>query len=164
MGRMKSGTYTDVPQVEQLSDRSPLGTILAWVPHPEVSLANEDLPEGWLRCNGSTITKGPWAGGKTPDLNGEKRFLRGASDSEVLSMEEDQMQDHKHQVSDPGHTHGYIDSHYGTPSNGAEGPTVADRVYDRWDHAYSSTTASRLTGLAVQGVSTGRHGSETRPK
>jgi len=49
---MKSGTYTDVPQVEQLSDQSPLGTILAWVPHPEESLASESLPDGWLPCNG----------------------------------------------------------------------------------------------------------------
>merc|ERR1711934_259632 len=100
---MKSGTYTDVPQVEQLSDQSPLGTILAWVPHPEASLAGEDLPDGWLPCNGSTITKGPWTGGKTPDLNSIGAFLRGGADDKVLEMEDDQVQDHEHE--DPGHQH-----------------------------------------------------------
>merc|ERR1719341_23125 len=101
---MKSGTYTDVPQVEQLSDQSPLGTILAWVPHPEVSLASENLPDGWLPCNGSTITKGPWTGGKTPDLNGEKRFLSGGTDDKILEVEDDQVQEHQHE--DSGHEHG----------------------------------------------------------
>merc|ERR1719264_1958602 len=100
---MKSGTYTDVPQVEQLSDQSPLGTILAWVPHPEASLASEDLPDGWLPCNGSTITKGLWAGGKTPDLNSIGAFLRGGADDKLLEVEDDQVQEHGHE--DSGHQH-----------------------------------------------------------
>jgi len=100
---MKSGTYTDVPQVEQLSDQSPLGTILAWVPHPEASLAGESLPDGWLPCNGTTITKGPWTGGKTPDLNSIGAFLRGGTEENILEVESDQVQDHQHE--DPGHQH-----------------------------------------------------------
>jgi len=100
---MKSGTYTDVPQVEQLSDQSPLGTILAWVPHPEASLAAEALPDGWLPCDGSTITKGPWTGGKTPDLNSIGAFLRGGTEENILEVESDQVQDHQHE--DPGHQH-----------------------------------------------------------
>ena len=44
-----------------------------------------------------------WAGQKTPDLNNEKRFLRGGSDQEVLTLEEDMVMDHTHDISDPGH-------------------------------------------------------------
>merc|ERR1719204_1891409 len=100
---MKSGTYTDVPQVDEVSSASPLGTISAWVPHPEASQTAETLPEGWLPCNGSTITKGPWTGGKTPDLNSIGAFLRGGADDKVLEMEDDQVQDHEHD--DLGHQH-----------------------------------------------------------
>ena len=81
-------------------------------------------------------------------------------------MEEDQMQDHKHTVSDPGHIHPYVDTYYGFPADGHFGPSSigSDMELDRWDHAYHKSTSSRHTGLTVQGVSTGKHGSETRPK
>ena len=50
-----------------------------------------------IRCDVSTIGHpSPWAGKLTPDLNNEKRFLRGGHDSDQLKLEEDQMQDHKH--------------------------------------------------------------------
>jgi hypothetical protein len=148
---------------------APIGTISAWVTKPsketrEVEMVN--LPEGWVRCDGSTIPEpSVWAGQLTPNLNGEKRFLRGASDSEMLTLEEDQMQDHKHQVSDPGHSHSYIDTYHQTGVDGYMGTSVLeDTVYDRWDGPRTKTTASKHTGLTVQGVSSGRHGSETRPK
>ena len=75
-----------------------------------------DLPDGWMRCDGSTIPHhngSVWAGQRVPDLNGERRFLRGGADQDVLSLEEDQMEDHGHTVSDPGHTHGYVDNYTG---------------------------------------------------
>jgi len=100
---MKSGTYTDVPQVDEVSNASPLGTILAWVPQPETSQTAETLPDGWLPCDGSTITRGPWAGGKTPNLNSIGAFLRGGTGDKVLEMEDDQVQDHEHE--DHGHKH-----------------------------------------------------------
>merc|ERR1712037_793422 len=100
---MKSGTYTDVPQVDEVTNASPLGTILAWVPQPEASQAAEALPDGWLPCDGSTITKGPWTGGKTPDLNSIGAFLRGGTEENILEVESDQVQDHQHD--DPGHQH-----------------------------------------------------------
>ena len=89
--------------MEQLSDQSPLGTILAWLPHPEASLSSENLPDGWLPCNGTTITKGPWTGGKTPDLNSIGAFLRGGTEENILEVEDDQLQDHQHE--DSGHQH-----------------------------------------------------------
>ena len=47
------------------------------------------------------ITAGPWAGGRTPDLNG--LFLRGGNEDNVLEMEDSQLQDHEH--TDGGHSH-----------------------------------------------------------
>ena len=96
-------SHRTIIQIEQLSDQSPLGTILAWVPRPEASLPTEALPDGWLPCDGSTITKGPWTGGKTPDLNSIGAFLRGGTDGNILEMESDQVQDHQHE--DSGHQH-----------------------------------------------------------
>ena len=131
-------------------------------------VTNMMYAEGWVRCDGKTIPKpSVWAGQRTPNLNGEKRFLRGASDSKVLTMEGDQMQDHKHGVYDPGHTHSYVDKYpnYSGNDNGRYGPKDSDKSKDRWDKTHYSTTKSEDTGITVQGVSSGsRFGSETRPK
>ena len=60
-----------------------------------------DLPAGWQRCDGSTIEHpSPWAGMLTPDLNNEKRFLRGGHDEEQLTMEEDAVKSHTHSTKD----------------------------------------------------------------
>ena len=145
---------------------APIGTITAWASKPTKDTRETvNLPEGWVRCSGEIIPEpSVWAGQLTPDLNGGRRFLRGAPDSEMLRMEEDQMQDHRHTVSDPGHTHPYVDMHVGIPSDGHYGPIASDTTLDRYDYSYHSTTSSRHTGLTVQGVSSGRHGSETRPR
>ena len=83
---------------------APVGTILAWVPKPEAaSESSVSLPEGWLFCNGSLITEGPWTGGRTPDLNSIGAFLRGAPEDLVLEVEESQIEDHVHD--DFGHQH-----------------------------------------------------------
>jgi len=187
---MKSGTYTDVPQVDEVSSASPLGTILAWVPQPEASLTAEALPDGWLPCDGSTITKGPWTGGKTPDLNSIGAFLRGGTEDNILEVESDQVQDHQHE--DPGHQH---DCHASA--------TVSDHSHNipyyyssdlndyycdknaEWDHhcrsaehmTYTSSKTSNTYDLSVSadcsitskssgigGVeSSSRSGTETRP-
>ena len=151
---------------------APIGTISAWVTKPTKETREDEmvsLPDGWVRCDGATIPEpSVWAGQLTPNLNGEKRFLRGAPDSEMLKMEEDQMQDHKHTVSDPGHTHNYVDKYpqQNTNDQGFYGPSASsfDRKEDRWDKSHTSRTASKHTGMTVQGVSSGRHGSETRPR
>merc|ERR1719378_1388612 len=147
---------------------APIGTISAWVTKPSKETREDQmvsLPDGWVRCDGSSIPEpSVWAGQLTPNLNGEKRFLRGASDSEVLTMEEDQMQDHKHTVSDPGHTHSYIDKYFSHTGPDGRGPDGEDYKGGPWDQPNTSTTASKHTGMTVQGISSGRHGSETRPK
>merc|ERR1719239_1782729 len=150
---------------------APIGTISAWVTKPSKETRKNEmvsLPDGWVRCDGSTIPEpSVWAGQLTPNLNGEKRFLRGASDSEVLTMEDDQMQDHKHQVSDPGHSHSYDDKYPEHPANdnGFWGPKGADKEDERFDHSHPSISDPNHTGMTVEGVSSGyRSGTETRPK
>ena len=164
---------------------SPLGTILAWVMKPTAGSGNwTELPDGWVRCDGSVIPHPSiWAGELTPDLNHARRFLRGGPDSSMLTMEEDQLQDHKHVFSDPGHYHGVTDpGHYHSYNDevnenhyhdaGCGGSCGrADRANNKDN---SRTTGHKSTGISVDSQSTGvsvtgvtssyRHGSETRPK
>ena len=140
-----------------MSDQSPLGTILAWIPHPEPSLTSEDLPDGWLPCNGSTITKGPWTGGKTPDLNSIGAFLRGGREENILEVEDDQVQNHQHE--DPGHQHdcqatATASEHYHSipyyHSSSAEGTEVDCDYNSHWStkcktHSKIKTYAKGLT-------------------
>merc|ERR1719334_933920 len=69
-------------------------------------MEEEDLPEGWMLCDGSMIpidSPSIWAGSRLPDLNKEKRFLRGADYEDQLKMEDDMMQDHKHKEGKHSH-------------------------------------------------------------
>ena len=151
---------------------APIGTITAWASKPTKDTRETvNLPEGWVRCSGEIIPEpSVWAGQLTPDLNGERRFLRGAPDSEMLTMEEDQMQDHKHNISDPGHTHSYIDKYpnwdEGDIDDGFKGPgPFSDSQNDRYDKSHTSTSVKSYTRMRVEGVSSlYNFGSETRPK
>ena len=80
----------------------PLGTIISWVTKVSGYEGETiDLPPGWQRCDGSTIEHpSPWAGMLTPDLNNQKRFLRGGHDNEQLTMEEDAVKSHQHSIKD----------------------------------------------------------------
>merc|ERR1712072_644379 len=126
-----------------------------------------DLPPGWQRCDGSTIEHpSPWAGRLTPDLNNQKRFLRGGHDGEQLTLEEDQVEDHEHHIvlTDPGHQHGYVDRWNDGPPG--QGSGSVDDLYDRYNAPHSVTTSSMKTNISaeVTGVRTGRRGTETRPR
>jgi len=181
---MKSGTYSSVPQVAQLSDVSPLGTILPWVPRPEASLAQEAIPDGWLPCNGTQIEKGPWAGGRTPDLHSMGAFLRGAEEGRVLEMEESMVANHEHE--DTGHQHDCTASstaephthetqdtwaYMGTGQSDSKMASGSNGQYYRNDYTSSSTTASVSTSCStfshtsgLGGVSSPTNsGGETRP-
>ena len=104
-----------------------------------------------VRCDGDTIPEPSiWAGKVTPDLNGEKRFLRGNSDSNVLNLEEDQMQDHKHDLNDPGHGHRFVDRYPQMNTEGGhDGPRGSDIVGDRWDEPHTRSTSTASTGAQV---------------
>ena len=111
-----------------------------------------------------------WAGQRTPNLNGENRFLRGANDGEQLIFEEDSMQSHTHGIHDPGHHHGYVDRYssipYSDPEvNGYWGrSTSSDKEEDRWDESHSSRTDPTYTEITVTSPVGARLDSETRPK
>ena len=52
----------------------------------------EDPPAGCQQCDGSTILEPSiWAGERTSDLNNERRFLKGGSDTSVLSRKQNNM-------------------------------------------------------------------------
>ena len=145
----------------------PIGTILAWILRVD-NTTNEfdvDLPDGWVRCDGSIIANGSvWAGRQVPDLNGERRFLRGGSEMEMLSLEDDQMMDHTHTVIDPEHTHPYVDKHY-THDHEGYGPMDHNSNYDKWEQSHTKTTDSKHTGITLTGVTSDyQHGVENRPK
>merc|ERR1719495_575691 len=145
---------------------APLGTITAWVSRPvTTSPHTENLPTGWIRCDGSVIPQpSPWAGQKTPNINGENRFLRGGADNIMLRTQEDSIQSHTHSVSDPGHTHGYDDKWVAYSANGFIGPGGTDYQGDRFDGSHPSTSNSAASGVTVTGVQGARVDSETRPK
>jgi len=59
---------------------APIGAILAWAK----SLAGvTNLAEGWVECDGTVLVDAlsPMNGQTIPDLNGDNRFMRGASTS-----------------------------------------------------------------------------------
>jgi len=83
----------------------PIGSIISWIVRADHDADTEiaHLPEGWQRCDGSLIETGIWEGKLTPNLNGERRFLRGGLDADVLTLEDYQLEDHQHK--DGGHSH-----------------------------------------------------------
>merc|ERR1712126_729339 len=123
---------------------APLGTITAWVNRPNIDgPLTENLPTGWIRCDGSVIPQpSPWAGQTTPNINGENRFLRGGIDGVMLQTQDDSIQSHTHSVTDPGHAHGYIDKwpNCGGCQDGIAGPKDCDKSRDRYDQSHASTS------------------------
>ena len=140
----------------------PIGTILPWVLKLEGG-QTVNIPDGWMRCDGSTVLNhngSIWAGLILPNLNGERRFLRGGSDEDVLKLEDDQMQDHKHIFHDPGHSHIYwaTKTYTGCRDNACDDDTYQPQEYEK-------KSESSSTGASVDYVMTDyRSGSETRPK
>ena len=110
--RTSSKLRTDISRIERFSNdntgqirtlvtktnaletkTSPVGSIVAWVPHVDSGDPNENLPNGWVRCDGSVIPlPSIWAGRHSPDLNGKRKFLRGGQDATALDMEDDMIQ------------------------------------------------------------------------
>ena len=104
-------------QIDEIQEM-PLGSIISWVFKPDMESKHiEALPLGWVRCNGDIIpSPSSWAGCKTPNLNGERRFLRGGSDDQALTVEDDTLQDHtyidlSHSNSGAGHFQFNIDKY-----------------------------------------------------
>ena len=137
----------------------PVGTIVSWVMKVDNNGGEiVDLPSGWVRCDGETIPHNEdgesiWAGKRVPDLNGERRFLRGGDDVSVLTMEDDQLQSHEHTLNDPGHSHTYTDTYFDYSADGYLSPHDTDHHSDRYDYPHTGRiTSSISTGITVTGV------------
>ena len=119
-----------------------------------------------LRCDGSVIpAPSIWAGQKTPNINGENRFLRGGPDSLMLEKQEDSVQDHTHGIHDPGHGHRYDDK-YTAWRKGYTHPKadIIPTTGDKWDVSHERTSSAAGTNVAITSVVGARTDSETRPK
>ncbi len=137
----------------------PVGSIMAWFKDFEdISIP---LPSGWVEANGQIITDkdSPFyaSGGEfsVPNLNGEKRFLRGSDIAGTLQS--DQFQDHKHgftQATKTGnagfHHLNYLPGH----QNVGLGPGFGGQLQHH-EHAIPAGT--------VGDPNSGSHGGETRP-
>jgi len=75
------------------TDIVPIGTILAW--HKSLT-GVPALPTGWVECNGQVLndSSSPLNGQTLPNLNGDKRFLRGGQTSGVIQGM--MLEDHVH--------------------------------------------------------------------
>jgi len=164
------------------ADKVPVGAIIPWVDRVEKDGPTVDLPSGFQRCDGSTILiPSIWAGQATPNLNLDKRFLRGGSDSDVLTMEDDQIQDHEHidnghehsaSSSSPPHDHGfsYIQTNWRDHScdmaDGTYWCFSQNNIEKRTDKTTISieTTVSKAQSNIGGVKSNYRTGSETRPR
>ena len=81
----------DEESKSHLSYEAPIGAIVAWTPKPDADTLNPtSLPSGWVFCDGSKIEGGIWDGRTTPNLNGERRFLRGGNENDVLKLEDEE--------------------------------------------------------------------------
>jgi len=151
IGTNTENIETNTENINALSV-APIGTIIAWVTKPSKETSNElvvDLPDGWVRCDGSTIpSQSVWAGYFTPDLNGEKKFLRGSHDDHQLTMEDEKtrLPDHTHTASSTPHSHTYWDEHLdGRDCNMASG--------DYWcTHNKAETSSSTTVDITVDFV------------
>ena len=100
----------------------------------------------------------------TPDLNEANRFLRGGPQSEALDMQEDSLQDHTHNLNDPGHTHAYVDKWNDGPYNGFHGSDGSDYEYDSYNSPHNERSSSSKSGISITNIKDGRTDTETRPK
>jgi len=165
---MESGNYEDVEDSQEtLFNDSPLGTILPWVPKPTKSFGSGlTLPDGWVRCNGSTIPEPSiWAGQKTPDLNNAQRFLRGGTDASALSLEDHMLLDHEHSHTDPGHTHDYYDGYRNHDSSHGGDYGSRHEAYTYYTHTTreSEKDYTHIDIKGISGINSAYHGHETRP-
>lgn len=77
---------------------TPIGSVVSWLKNFTNTPA---LPEGWIECNGQTISdsESPFDGQVAPDLNGSsgtQRFLRGSTTTGSIGGTSTTI-DHKHQ-------------------------------------------------------------------
>ncbi len=132
----------------------PIGAVIAW--HKSLPGAPATLPDGWIECNGQTITDGEsdFNGQTAPDLNTNARFLRGGTTSGTLQSH--QLQDHRHfwlnQSGDISQVLWFLRQYMGAEAFSGGGVNFTDG-------GVSQTAQNSLIG----GAHFGNVGAETRP-
>merc|ERR1719342_1643682 len=167
-----SKTYDDVTETDELIFGASIGTIVSWVPKVDQAGSLLPIPDGWAPCNGTSITKGPFAGGTTPDLNGPGLFLRGGDENSVLELEESQIMEHGHV--DSGHSHSCSATSTAAPHHHTWTIKKVEQAYDPghgrsgyygtpYDSYYTSdTTVSIATSCDVDSQSSNIGGVDTK--
>ena len=80
-------------------------------------------------------------------------------------MEEDQLHQHGHSVSDPGHTHPYVDKYLSHNDLKQKSDSFGDWAVWKSENQYQDKTTSRgRTGIRVSGITGSQYGDETRPR
>ncbi len=140
-----------------------------------VAFPTSTAPSGWLECNGSNVSRSTYStlfavigtnygtgdGSSTftvPDLRGE--FIRGWDNSRgvdssraIASTQSDDNKSHNHSVTDPGHSHVYVDQ------------TANNEGYRPWKAGDNDCgQRSKNTNSATTGISLAAQGSEARPR
>ncbi len=137
----------------------PIGSIVAW--HKNL-FGTPSLLDGWVECNGQVVDdpESPYDGQTLPDLNGEKRFLRGGATSG--EDQSDALRSHPHDFSATTDLKG--SHHHSIDGNFAKGGGDYDR-----DHIGSGLGFADYTEDAgnhthpVSGRTDHFGGEETRP-
>lgn len=182
---IKAENFGDVPNkatartnLEVYSRQEVLDLLNTYTPAGEISgFARSTPPNGWLVCDGSTISRTTYArlfeaigttfgagNGSTtfrlPDLRGE--FIRGwdagrgvDAGRSFASWQDSDNKIHSHTVNDPGHAH-----NVNHRANGATTNTQLDDVLKTLPGSATTTTTTSATGISLS--STG--GSESRPR
>jgi hypothetical protein len=129
----------------------PIGTILAW--HKNLT-GCPALPAGWVECNGGTLDNpdSPFHGQAIPNLNGDKRFLRGGSVSG--DFQDDAFEGHRHKI-------GFGAAKSGTTPNPRPLMNAQASEVDVTDNECVSVGATEPVTDGVNG--TPRVADETRP-
>ncbi len=139
----------------------PIGSIMAW--YKDFNAVLTPLPSGWVEANGQTITdaESPFnaLNGEftVPDLNGERRFLRGGAIAGT--PESDQFENHKHGFSSHDSWTGSSNANLLEPrAGGGVHLTIGGGGQAGYtDHKHPAPSGN------VNDPSSGKHGGETRP-
>ena len=105
-------------------------------------------------CDRSVIPHGSiWAGKKVPNRNGERRFLRGGPDGDMLKVEDDSVRSHNH-----GHSDTHVMNNGHVNSNCPDGTT-------KWKSADFTEDGNNDDPICSWNPTTTSYGGEeTKPK
>lgn len=136
-------------KITQSSRIPPVGSVIAWYPNLNDMKDLAELPDGgsWVRCDGQRLEKeayknSPFYRRKLPNLNRERRFLRGGLKSDA--REAAAMTTHTHTVNENEHSHS-VGVGRGGGNNKNEMAQHGTHFYGMSTHAGTSGAKTNLT-------------------